>query len=220
MKSRQEIKLQAKINMEKQRGTAILILLTIIVTGVIGGIFGQIPYIGWLISLAVSCVAIVVSIGANGAYVSIYQNVLANVNQVISSVQVNFLRKLGGTLWMALWVFLWSLLLIVPGIVKAISYSMTPYILAECPNVPAMEALKLSMRMTEGHKGKLFVAGLSFIGWILLSALTLYILYIVHVGPYMEATFAGYYLELRNEALRNGVIRPEELGLVAVNQQQ
>ena len=88
---------------------------------------------------------------------------------------------------------------------------MTPYILADCPNVTATEALKLSMRMTAGHKGKLFVMHLSFIGWTLLSALTCYILLIVHVGPYMNATLAGYYVELRDKALAEGIITPEEL---------
>ena len=92
---------------------------------------------------------------------------------------------------------------------------MTPYILAHCPNVSATDALKLSMRMTNGHKGELFVMHLSFIGWMLLGALTLGILVIVHVGPYMGTTTAGYYIELRDEALAKGIIRPEELGMAA-----
>jgi uncharacterized membrane protein len=67
------------------------------------------------------------------------------------------------------------------------------------------------MRMTAGHKGKIFVMGLSFIGWLLLSALTGGILYIFYVGPYMNTSFAGMYEELKNNALRTGVVRPEEL---------
>ena len=213
MKTRQEIKLQAKENMGKQRGTAILIFLTLVAAGIIISLLSMIPYIGWLISLAGSCIIIVLEVGLYAAFISIYQNFLTSVNAVVASFQVNTLRKLGGMLWMALWVFLWYLLLVVPGIIKFISYSMTPYILAECPNVTAKDALKLSMRITEGHKCELFVAGLSFIGWLLLGALTLHILTLVHVGPYMSTTFAGYYIELRNEALRKGVIRPEELGM-------
>ena len=48
---------------------------------------------------------------------------------------------------MGLFVFLCALLLVILGIIKAISYSMTPYILAEHPDVKAKDALKLSMRI-------------------------------------------------------------------------
>ena len=123
----------------------------------------------------------------------------------------NYPRKLGGSLWMGLFVFLWSLLLIIPGIIKSISYSMTPYILADCPNVKARDALKLSMRMMNGHKWEYFVMGLSFLGWILLSALTLGILSVFYVDPYMRSSFAEYYLELRDEALRTGAITQGQL---------
>jgi uncharacterized membrane protein len=101
--------------------------------------------------------------------------------------------------------------LMIPAIVKGYSYRMVPYILADCPNVTATEALKLSMRMTKGHRMKLFVLDLSFIGWSLLGCLTLFILLIVYVGPYMKATMAGYYTELREEAIGSGNIRAEEL---------
>lgn len=118
----------------------------------------------------------------------------------------NYPRKLGGSLWMGLFVFLWGLLLVIPGIIKAISYSMTQYILADCPNVKATDALKLSMRMMSGHKWEYFVLGLSFIGWGLLSLLTLGILGVFFTDPYMRSSFAEYYLEVRNQALRTGAI--------------
>ncbi|MBR0198883.1 MAG: DUF975 family protein [Oscillospiraceae bacterium] len=123
----------------------------------------------------------------------------------------NYPRKLGGSLWMGLFVFLWALLLVIPGIIKGISYSMTQYLLADCPNVKARDALKLSMRMMNGHKWEYFVMGLSFLGWILLSALTLGILSVFYVDPYMRSSFAEYYLELRDEALRTGVITQGQL---------
>ena len=69
----------------------------------------------------------------------------------------NYPRKLGGSLWMGLFVFLWSLLFIIPGFIKAISYAMTQSILADCPDVKATDALKLSMRMMKGHKWEFFV---------------------------------------------------------------
>jgi len=123
----------------------------------------------------------------------------------------NYPRKLGGSLWMGLFVFLWGLLLIIPGLIKAISYAMTQFILADCPNVKATDALKLSMRMMKGHKWEFFVLGLSFLGWELLSALTLGILGVFYAGPYMRSSFAQYYLEVRDQALRTGAVTPGQL---------
>ena len=62
--------------------------------------------------------------------------------------------------------FLWSLLFIIPGIIKAYAYSMTTYILADNPNMKAMDALRESERMMQGHKWELFCLHLSYIGWV------------------------------------------------------
>lgn len=123
----------------------------------------------------------------------------------------NFPRKLGGSLWMGLFVFLWGLLFLIPGFIKAISYAMTQYILADCPNVKATDALKLSMRMMHGHKWEYFVLGLSFIGWGLLSLLTLGLVGAFYTDPYMRSSIAQYYLEVRDQALRTGAITQGQL---------
>jgi len=88
---------------------------------------------------------------------------------------------------------------------------MTPYILACHPNVTATDAIKLSKRMTKGHKVELFKLELSFIGWKLLSYLTLGIIGIFYVNPYYYITWAGFFIELRNLSVANGVIHPAEL---------
>lgn len=53
-------------------------------------------------------------------------------------------------------IFLWSLLLIVPGIIAAIRYSMTFFILADNPNITAREAINNSKDMIEGRKWEFF----------------------------------------------------------------
>ena len=73
------------------------------------------------------------------------------------------------TFLVGLYTFLWSLLFFIPGIVKAYSYSMALYVLAENPGKSARECIKESMEMTNGHKMELFVLDLSFIGWIILN---------------------------------------------------
>ena len=99
----------------------------------------------------------------------------------------------------------------VPLLIKTLSYAMTTYILADCPNVRAQDALKLSIRIMDGHKWELFVFYLSFFGWAVLSALTLGLLALFYVAPYMNSSLAVYYLEVREEALRTGVITMGQL---------
>ena len=113
----------------------------------------------------------------------------------------------------ALWVMLAILVMYIPGIVKSYSYLFATNILAIHPEVTATKALKLSMRITKGHRWELFVMHLSFIGWLLLSALTLGILYIIYVGPYIYATNAGFFTEMRDEAIAEGRIYAHELEL-------
>jgi uncharacterized membrane protein len=105
---------------------------------------------------------------------------------------------------------LWTMLFIIPGIVKGYAYALTPYILAENPNIKPTQAINLSCRMTKGHKWEMFVLGLSFIGWYLLGALAFGIGTAL-VVPYDRATHAQFYLALRSEALHKGVVSLEEL---------
>ena len=105
---------------------------------------------------------------------------------------------------------LWTLLFIIPGIIKGYAYAMTPYILAENPNIKPMQAINLSCRMTKGHKLDLFVLGFSFIGWYMLGALAFGI-GTAFVVPYDRATHAQFYLALRSEALNKGTVTLQEL---------
>jgi uncharacterized membrane protein len=92
--------------------------------------------------------------------------------------------------------FLWTLLLIVPGIIKGLSYSMAFFVLYDNPDMKPRQALKESIRMMKGYKGKCLGIHLSFIGWVLLGLLTLGIGYL-WLYPYMYMTFANFYENLR-----------------------
>ena len=87
-------------------------------------------------------------------------------------------------------------LFIVPGIILGIGLCMAPYILKDDPQISAMDALMKSWQMTRGHKMKLFWLGLSFIGWIILSFCTFGLGFFL-LAPYMEATFAHYYEDIK-----------------------
>ena len=99
-----------------------------------------------------------------------------------------------------LFTVLWTLLFIIPGIVKSYEYQMIPYLLADNPQMTKEQAFEESKRMMQGQMWIAFVLDLSFIGWNILSALTLGILGIFYVQPYMDATHAALY-----EALRYGM---------------
>lgn len=94
-----------------------------------------------------------------------------------------------------LYSFLWGLLFIIPGIVKTYAYAMTPFIMAENPDMTANEAITASKELMDGHKGELFWLDLTFIGWSLLCTLTLGIGNLF-LNPYMNAAYAAFYRDI------------------------
>lgn len=103
-------------------------------------------------------------------------------------------------LLMNLYTLLWMLLLIVPGIVKAYSYALAPYLVQDHPEMSASQAIDESMRLMEGHKMRLFMLDLSFIGWWLLCCLTFGLLTFI-VAPYQMTARAEFYRELMGETV-------------------
>jgi len=201
MRNRGDIKALARTNFRTQYGASlgafvVYALLTGVVSGTVIGALLLVPPL--MVGYASFCLRI-------------YRGGQGDVGEIFSTGFRDYGRSLGGILWMELFIFLWTWLFIIPGIIKALAYFATPYILAETERVPATQALKLSMRMTKGHKGKIFVMGLSFIGWMLLSGITCGLVGLLYANPYMNTSFAGLYEELKAEALRTGTIRPEEL---------
>lgn len=107
--------------------------------------------------------------------------------------------------------FLWSLLFIIPGIIKSYEYRMIPYILSENPDISRERAFEISKKMMKGNKWNTFVLDLSFLGWQILSGITIGILGIFYVNPYVESTNAELYAYLREDALKNGYVSSSEL---------
>ena len=97
-----------------------------------------------------------------------------------------------------LYTTLWALLFIIPGIVKSLSYAMTPFILEDHPEMTASEAIKASMKLMDGHKMDLFILGLTFIGWSLLACLTMGIGFLF-LDPYVHAARAAFYRSISGQ---------------------
>jgi uncharacterized membrane protein len=96
-----------------------------------------------------------------------------------------------------LFVILWSLLLIIPGIIKALGYSMAFYILYDNPGMSAPEALKKSQIMMKGYRLKLFLLQLSFIGWALLAGIFTLGIGTLWLSPYIGLSMANFYENLK-----------------------
>ena len=100
-----------------------------------------------------------------------------------------------------LFTFLWSLLFIIPGIIKGYAYSMTYFILADNPDMAPTEAIKMSQEMMKGKKWRLFCLDFSFIGWYLLSILTLGVL-ILWIAPYSMMARAELYESIKPQPVQ------------------
>lgn len=108
----------------------------------------------------------------------------------------HFGAALGAYLLMLIGVLVGMIFLIVPGIIIALGLSQTMFILADEPELGAVEALKKSWAMMDGHKIDYFVLGIRFIPWMILCIFTLFIGFF-WLAPYMQVTFANFYDALR-----------------------
>lgn len=171
------------------------------------------PYSGVLALLAILqfLLSPALNIGMNTYYVMLHKSEQPPFSLLFSRLNI-WLRCLGLFLLMGIFIFLWSLLLVVPGIIAAYRYSMAPYLMAENPDIGALEAIRRSKEMMNGHKARLFFLQLSFIGWMLLSAFGVTLLYSMlgvigtalgmfaslALQVYMNSSVTAFYMELRS----------------------
>lgn len=192
---RAQLKANAKDMISGNMG--MLIVCFIIVTA-LTGVCNVIPYVGWIASI---CLTGPLTLGSAYIYLNLTRGFDPDVNILFSGFQ-RFVDALVLTLLIGVFTFLWSLLFVIPGIIKAISYSQAWYILAEHPEMSAKEALDESIAIMDGHKMDYFVLGLSFIPWLLLCSVTCG-LAILYVGPYMEATYVNFYEAIKEPVVVN-----------------
>lgn len=138
---------------------------------------------------------------AYGLVVAFLDNIRSGATYKVNQLMVGFSdygRVLGTSLLMYIYVILWALLLLVPGIVKSYSYSLTYFVLRDNPELKFNGAIERSMAMMKGHKFDLFYLQLTFIGWILLCILTLGIAYL-WIAPYIQAATVHFYEDVKAE---------------------
>jgi Predicted integral membrane protein len=117
--------------------------------------------------------------GANKYFMGFIRDERVSVRDIISSYN-DFSRIIIATLLKNSFTFLWALLFIIPGVVKAYSYSMMYNIMNDNPEMTGSEALKLSKKIMSGHRKDLFMLYMATIGWavvlLFILALVLFIL--------------------------------------------
>lgn len=127
--------------------------------------------------------------GVDSIYMTLQREEEPTVEQLFSGFD-NFLNTFLTGVLQAVFVGLWSILLLVPGIVMGIAYSQSFYILNDQPDMEAMEVLRASKELMDGHKMEYFLLQLSFLPWMLLCVFIVPLFYVV---PYISATNAAYY---------------------------
>ncbi len=193
--NRVQLKELARQQIKGKIGTLFVISLIMVVITSIGSLLlSLVPFVGGIAS------SILIAAPLSLGLIMVYLKIAAN-----QDVQIKDLFNGYYDLWSAfkvqffvgLFTGLWSLLFVIPGIIKGISYSMSIYILAENKGMDALEAINRSKTMMNGHKMDYFVLTLSFIGWGLLVSITFGIAGI-WVFPYISTTLANFYNKVKD----------------------
>ena len=147
-----------------------------------------------IIGIALFMLASVVSIGYAYFNLNLVDGEEVSFNNLFDYLS-DWKRAIIANILQVIYTFLWTLLLIIPGIIASLSYSMTNYILAENPELTANEAITRSKEMMDGNKWRLFCLNFSFIGWDILAMFTFGIGNL-WLNPYKEAAKAAFYREV------------------------
>lgn len=129
--------------------------------------------------------------------IAIHNNEGKNYNIFIEPFKKSLINSIVANVLMGIFIFLWSLLLVIPGIIKYYSYSMTHYVIADNPDIDFLDALKKSEELMHGNKWRLFKLYFSFIGWFILASIPLG-LGLIFLYPYIQLATANFYVDLRD----------------------
>ena len=95
-----------------------------------------------------------------------------------------YFKVVGLIFFISLFTFLWSLLLIVPGIIKSISYSPALFLLKENPDLRIFESITKSRQLMKGKKKNYIITTFSIIEWFLIPPILIILLSFKHFRSY------------------------------------
>lgn len=123
-----------------------------------------------LINTVVSIALMTLTLSKTAFFIKIAENKSNGISDFIK--EKRFFESFKTDLLVTVKVFLWALLFIIPGIIKAFSYAMTPYLKYKNKNHSVNDCIKESCRIMHGYKASFFFLNLSFIGWWILVGIT------------------------------------------------
>jgi uncharacterized membrane protein len=202
MKTRKEYRAAA---LSKIRGNWTPLVLAMLVFMAVGGIAGSTTFAAPLVTIFV---VLPIEVALYNCFLAFDRD--QSQNGIIEGMfkkafTGEYLHRVLGMFLMELFICLWTCLLIIPGIIKGLAYSMTPFILEEKPELSAYDAIKYSEKLMKGHKTELFLLYLSFIGWAILCVFTFGIGYL-WLAPYIYVTLCEFYEDLKKETPLEGTV--------------
>jgi uncharacterized membrane protein len=207
-----ELKRQARLSLRGKWGLAVLltlivflinIILPLIVEIIISGGFTQwlfqdeTPLGASIFSTLLYIVLLPLTIAVYWFYLTLVRKENPDLYKVFSIYKdgKNTLKLIYASILQGIFLFLWTLLFIIPGIIKSMSYSQMFFLLRDFPKLTVLEAISESKKRMKGLKWKYFLMNLSFIGWGILCLFSLGIGFFWLI-PYIGATTAIFYNEL------------------------
>lgn len=183
-----------KSSKEALEGKWGLVIGTFLVYMLLAGGLQVFPMMGGIVSLLI---AGPFAVGLSKFSLHISRNEEARFEDIFSGF-INFLNAFLAYVIMTIIIVGGMILLIVPGIIAAIALSMTYFIIAEDNSISAIDALKKSHKMMDGHKMEYFFLSLRFLGLALLCVFTLGI-GLLWLIPFMYVTVAKFYDNIKDE---------------------
>lgn len=183
--SNSEIRSSARFQLKGKWGSVILVTVIYLLITIIPG---SIPKIGGISDLIIGGP---LAFGYGWYFLAFIRGKNPTMEDLFKGFSV-FTKTFIAYLLILIFIVLWTLLLIIPGIIAAISYSMTYYIMVDNNNMTAQEAIKKSKEIMNGNKYRYFCFLCGFIGWVLLCILTLGIGFLWLI-PYFSVSNAKFY---------------------------
>ncbi|EOH92570.1 hypothetical protein UAW_02967 [Enterococcus haemoperoxidus ATCC BAA-382] len=113
-------------------------------------------------------------------------------------IKENGKRTVSANILVTLYTFLWSLLFVIPGIIKQLSYGMTNYLLRKDAELTPKEAMQLSQALMQGYRLEYIIFSYSFVLWQFATFFS-FGLASVYVIPYYSVSEALFFDQIIEE---------------------
>ena len=100
------------------------------------------------------------------------RNEKIEINDFFEFAKKHWVISVLSTLLTGLCVLGGTILLIIPGLIVSFGLYFTSYVVVDNTDLPVVDVIKKSWKLTNGYKMDIFVFGLSFIGWSILASFT------------------------------------------------